>query len=129
MKNNNLNNKNLSRRNFLSTSTIIAASTLIPTIVSCGSNKNSSKSSGTTGLIPSSKYAGVQIGAITYSFRSLKGGVESILNACVKTGLSSVELMGTDVEIYLGAPKNPVQRKPNAQNPLTSDEKISIEKY
>ena len=53
-----------------------------------------------------SNYGGVQIGAITYSFRSIRE-VDAVLQACVDAGLSSVELMGTGVEAYLGAPENP----------------------
>ncbi|WP_019540069.1 sugar phosphate isomerase/epimerase family protein [Proteiniphilum acetatigenes] len=129
MEHNNPVSRKLNRRGFLSTTAVIAAGTLIPKVFSCGSNKQSGKSPRITGFIPDSKYAGVQIGAITYSFRSLKGGLETTLNACAEAGISSVELMGTDVEDYLGAPKNPVKRQPNAQNPLTSEEKNTIEKY
>ncbi len=54
-----------------------------------------------------SNYGGVQIGAITYSFRSIRE-VDAVLQACVDAGLSSVELMGTGVEAYLGAPESPL---------------------
>lgn len=54
-----------------------------------------------------SKYGGVQIGAITYSFRDIRE-VPAVLQACVDAGLSSVELMGTGIEEYLGAPQNPL---------------------
>ena len=39
-----------------------------------------------------SRYGGVQIGAITYSFRSIRE-VDAVIRACVDAGLSSVELM------------------------------------
>lgn len=55
-----------------------------------------------------SKYNGVQIGVITYSYRSMQATVEETLKACEKSGISSIELMGTGVEDYLGAPKNPL---------------------
>ena len=71
----------------------------------------------------------MQIGAITYSFRDLEGGLEATLKACIDAGISSIELMGTGVEEYLGAPKNPVRRFPNAQNPLTEEEKKAIADY
>ena len=57
---------------------------------------------------PDSKYNGVQIGAITYSYRDMRLDVEGTLKACVESGLSSIELMGTGVEDYLGAPKSPL---------------------
>ena len=93
----------LSRRNFLGAATMLTTASVVPFILSCGNTKTASKAN----IIPNSKFAGVQIGAITYSFRDLKGGVEAVLTACVEAGLSSVELMGTGVEVYLGAPRKP----------------------
>ena len=58
---------------------------------------------------PDSNFGGVQIGAITYSWRSMPGGVENIIKYCNEAGISSIELMSGDVETYLGAPKNPMQ--------------------
>lgn len=57
---------------------------------------------------PNSKFGGVQIGAITYSWRSMPGGVENIIKYCKSSGISSIELMSNDLEDYLGAPKNPL---------------------
>jgi len=71
---------------------------------------------------PDSNYGGVQIGAITYSFRTIRE-VEDVLQACVDAGLSSVELMGTGVEAYLGAPENPVSRREMRDLDALSDEK------
>jgi len=75
-----------------------------------------------------SNYEGVQIGAITYSFRSIRE-VDAVLQACVDAGLSSVELMGTGVEAYLGAPESTVSRRRMRASDLTDEEKASIEKY
>ncbi len=72
--------------------------------------------------VPNSKYGGVQIGAITYSFRTIRE-VDAVLQACVDAGLSSVELMGTGIEAYLGAPKNPVSRREMRKADELSDEK------
>lgn len=47
---------------------------------------------------PNSKFSGVQIGAITYSYRSLPGSAEDILKYVTKCGLSSIELMGEPAE-------------------------------
>ena len=53
-----------------------------------------------------SKFAGVQIGTITYSYRSMPDQtLPAILDYAVKSGLSSVELMGGCVEQYAGAPE------------------------
>lgn len=55
---------------------------------------------------PNSKFGGVQIGAITYSYRSMPDqSLQAILNYAVESGLSSVELMGAAVEAYAGLPK------------------------
>ena len=52
---------------------------------------------------PNSKIKGVQVGAITYSFRQ---GVpkEDIIPGMVKIGLSEVELMSGDGEALAGLP-------------------------
>ena len=75
-----------------------------------------------------SNYGGVQIGAITYSFRSIRE-VDAVLQACVDAGLSSVELMGTGIEAYLGAPESTVSRRRMRASDLTDEEKAAIEKY
>jgi sugar phosphate isomerase/epimerase len=55
----------------------------------------------------SSKFGGVQIGTITYSYRSMPDqSVQAILDYTVQSGLSSVELMGGPVEAYAGIPQS-----------------------
>ncbi|MDR1330606.1 MAG: sugar phosphate isomerase/epimerase, partial [Tannerella sp.] len=52
-----------------------------------------------------SKFGGVQIGTITYSYRDMPGqSLEATLDYAVRSGLSSVELMGYTVESYAGIP-------------------------
>ena len=53
---------------------------------------------------PNSKFNGVQIGAITYCFRSLPSSAPELLKYCTELGLSSVELMGDAAETFAGAP-------------------------
>jgi sugar phosphate isomerase/epimerase len=53
---------------------------------------------------PDSVFGGVQIGTITYSFRSLPGDAASVLKHIVASGLSSVELMGNTAESFAGFP-------------------------
>ncbi len=55
---------------------------------------------------PNSKFSGVQIGTITYSFRSLPGSVEQTLQYCVNSGVSAIELMGDVVEDFAGCPSS-----------------------
>ena len=57
-----------------------------------------------------SKFGGVQIGTITYSWRSMPGGLENIIKYCQEANISSIELMGGDLEAYLGAPENPMMK-------------------
>jgi sugar phosphate isomerase/epimerase len=53
---------------------------------------------------PNSVFGGVQIGVITYSFRSLPGSAEETLKYCVDCGFSGIELMSNVAEAYAGAP-------------------------
>jgi len=53
---------------------------------------------------PNSKFDGVQIGAITYCFRSLPSSAPELLQYCTELGISSIELMGDAAENFAGAP-------------------------
>ena len=50
-----------------------------------------------------SRFGGVQVGAITYSFRALSNA-EEIFNALVQVGIGEVELMSDHAEALAGAP-------------------------
>ncbi len=52
-----------------------------------------------------SRFGGVQIGTISYSFRSMPTSAEDILGYLKETGINSVELMGGSVEQYAGTPE------------------------
>jgi sugar phosphate isomerase/epimerase len=53
----------------------------------------------------SSKFGGVQIGTITYSYRSMPDQtIPAILKYVIDSNLSSIELMGGNVEEYAGIP-------------------------
>ena len=57
---------------------------------------------------PNSLINGVQIGAITYSYRSMPDqSAEATLRYIVESGISAVELMGGPTEAYAGAPVMP----------------------
>lgn len=92
-----------SRRKFLG-----AATTLI------GSSILSSKVIGMPAIIDNfgkskSMINGIQLGVITYSFREMPDqSIGATLQYILDSGLSATELMGTPVEMYAGAPKNPV---------------------
>jgi len=56
---------------------------------------------------PDSKFNGVQIGAITYSFRALPSSAEEVLGYCTGCNISSIEIMSNVAESYAGAPLPP----------------------
>lgn len=94
----------LTRRKFLGGTAAAAALSLVP----AGLKGKPGIVKSLTTAIPDSKFGGVQIGAITYSWRDMPGGVENIIKYCTEAGISSIELMSGDVESFLGAPKNPM---------------------
>jgi sugar phosphate isomerase/epimerase len=94
----------LSRRGFLGKTTLAAA----------GIALSSHASFGAPAILrrvgkPDSKINGVQIGCITYSFRSMKTDAESVLRYCVDTGISAIELMGGTAEAFAGAPHTSIE--------------------
>jgi sugar phosphate isomerase/epimerase len=99
--------KGISRRKFLGSTAAAAALTMVPLSYSCKS-KTAAVAPSVPSDKPNSNFGGVQIGAITYSWRSMPGGVENIIKYCKETGINSIELMSNDLEEYLGAPKNPM---------------------
>jgi len=56
---------------------------------------------------PNSKFNGVQIGAITYSFRSMPHDIDQLLQFCIDCNVSAIEMMGDPAEDFAGKPKNP----------------------
>jgi len=81
----------VSRRTFLGGATALAASTLMPHLARAAD------------AAPNSKFNGVQIGVITYSYRSLPGSAEDLLKYILQCGISSVELMGGPAEQFAKA--------------------------
>ncbi len=105
MENKNNSKKSLSRRKFLGSTATVAAFSMMPINLF---GKSSPLSKSQTGTAIDSNFGGVQIGTITYSWRSMPGGVDNIIKYCKETGINSIELMSDDVEGYLGAPENPM---------------------
>lgn len=105
MENNN-NKGKFTRRKFVEGTAALAAVSLVPfSISSC---KEPKVAEAPVPLKPTSNFGGVQIGTITYSWRSMPGGVENVIKYCKESGLTTIELMSNDVEDFLGAPKNPM---------------------
>lgn len=82
----------LSRRTFLGTTAALAASSMLP-----------GRASAAAVARPDSKFGGVQIGVITYSYRSLPGSAEDVLKHVLACGISSIELMGGTAEQFVKA--------------------------
>src|SRR5690606_15025416 len=76
---------------------------------------------------PNSKIAGVQIGAITYSFRSMENDAESTLKYCLDSGISAIELMGYTAEGFAGAPVMPELGSPQKRKDMNEAEKKEME--
>lgn len=99
-------NGQVSRRNLLSSFAVIAILSIAP--FSFAFKNAPAAKLAAEDVKPNSKFGGVQIGAISYSWRSMPGGVENVIKYCNETGINSLELMSNDVEDYLGAPTNPM---------------------
>ncbi len=81
----------VSRRTFLGGAAALAASTMVPGRAAAADAK------------PNSNFGGVQIGVITYSYRSMPGSAEDLLKYLIQCGISSVELMGGPAEQFARA--------------------------
>jgi sugar phosphate isomerase/epimerase len=77
---------------------------------------------------PDSKINGVQIGAITYSFRTIPSA-EDIIKAYVTIGLSEAEVMSQHVEQLAGAPVgNPFGGGGRGRGEMTPEQKADAQK-
>jgi len=102
----------ISRRKFLGSTAAAAALTMVPLSFGFKEETAAAAAGPTASDKPDSRFGGVQIGAITYSWRSMPGGLENVIKYCKEAGVSSIELMSGDLEDYLGAPKNPMSGRP-----------------
>lgn len=85
------NQKSNSRRKFLTQSAVLGAGVFFSKDLLAFAN-------------PDSKFGGIQIGTITYSFRSLPTDVDKVIEYCKQAGISALELMGDTAEAYAGSP-------------------------
>ena len=110
----------LTRRGFMGSAAAFAASGMMSRYVLAGSGGRSAGK-------PNSKFNGVQIGAITYSFRGMPGTTEDLLNYLVKCGLSSVELMGEPAEQFAGIPSGGRGPRPR-RGQMTEEQRKAMQK-
>lgn len=121
--------KLISRRQFIGSSFALAAGLAAGTKSVFGAPaflKNLGK--------PNSMIKGVQIGTITYSYRSMPDqSAGAILKYIVDSGINAIELMGEPAEEFAGKPKNPVDFRTlyglygkQRKGTLTGDEKKQL---
>lgn len=91
---------NLSRRKFLGITSAAAG-----LVILSKSDSLAAESYLQSAAKPDSKFGGVQVGAITYSWRSMPVSPADIIKYCKQTGISSIELMGDVAERYAGIPE------------------------
>jgi sugar phosphate isomerase/epimerase len=120
MENGNKSSNHVSRRKFVGLTATAAAYSVLPGNFIIRSSENQKESK------PDSKFGGVQVGAITYSWRSMPDSAEDMLRYCLLTGISSIELMGDVAEKYAGLPQSP--SKPAAGVLLSETEIAAFEK-
>ena len=108
--------QNNSRRNFLYQSSLASLG-----LVFMGKNTLAANSFFLAN--PNSKIKGVQIGAITYSFRSMPGSAEQLLQYLKETGISAIELMGDPAEAYAGSPAGNMPKMTREEYMKTMEER------
>jgi sugar phosphate isomerase/epimerase len=101
-------NQQFSRRRFIGTGMLAAAGMAF-------ASKSSFANSFLAKPKPNSKFNGVQIGVITYSYRSMPGSIQQILQYCIDSNINAVELMGDAAEAYAGAPARDGSENYNTQ--------------
>ncbi|MBX2846466.1 MAG: sugar phosphate isomerase/epimerase [Saprospiraceae bacterium] len=98
------NHHSLSRRKFISKSAVASAGIALtgPSLFSAPAILKHYKK-------PNSLINGVQIGVITYSFRSMKDqSAEATLQYILDSGINAIELIGDPAETFAGRPANPL---------------------
>lgn len=78
---------------------------------------------------PNSKFDGIQIGVITYSYRSMPHDVDKLIDFCLASGISAVELMGDAVEEYAGKPTADFSWRSGPRQPMTDLQKAQVATY
>ncbi|KPK88706.1 hypothetical protein AMJ80_10735 [bacterium SM23_31] len=107
--------KQITRREFIGSTAAAAALSVLPRGVF-----------GQVAIKPNSNFNGVQIGAITYSWRSMPSTADDLLNYLVQCGLSSVELMDGPAEQFAGIPTFESVRMPRGTD-VTEEQRAKIQ--
>ena len=81
---------------------------------------------------PYNKKQKLQLGVISYSFRSVPHDINQLLQFCIECKVNAIEMMGDPAEIFAGKPVNPVPfiPPPAGQRPVfTDDQKAQMAEY
>jgi len=78
---------------------LLAAGMVLITMIGCSGSGSRAENK--------EEYKGVQLGAITYSWRSMPSTPADLIKYCEQAGISSLELMGNVAEAWAGAPEGP----------------------
>src|SRR5512140_1239112 len=105
MESKNNSNNQVSRRRFLSLTAAAATLAVVPVNLGFGSEPKKAQAKK-----PDSNFGGVQVGAITYSWRGMPDTAEDVLGYCLACGISSIELMSNTAEKFAGIPQVSMQR-------------------
>ena len=118
--------QDFSRRHFMATTPLAVAGFLLrgPSLLE----------STMWSMKPNSKFGGVQIGAITYSFRSMPHDIDQLLQFCIDANISAIEMMGDPAETFAGKPKLPFKMpspppKGGPRPQLTDEQKAQLAEH
>lgn len=119
--------QDISRRKFLGTTALAAA----------GLTLASKSSFGVPAFIenfgkPNSMFNGVQIGVISYSWRSMPSSAEQVLQYCLDCGINALELMGEAAEEFAGIPTmppRPAVAPGTSRPPMTPEQRAEIAEF
>ncbi len=116
--------KNISRREFMTNASLASVGLIIGSQTVFGKNAN-------TFWVPkpNSKFAGVQMGVITYSYRSMPHDIDQLLKFCIESNVSAIEMMGDPAEEYAGKPKSPFRMGPPPAGGFTDEQKAEMAAY
>lgn len=108
--------RQMTRRDFVGSTAALAT---VPLVARTAGAQQSVK--------PNSMVHGVQIGAITYSFRAMPSTADDLLGYLVRCGISSIELMGDPAEQFAGAPAFEGPRWPGPGAEFTAEQRAQFQ--
>ncbi len=108
------------KRSMLRSSIAVMMAAMVLTSVMTGCSGSGTKTE------TKEEYKGVQIGVITYSWRSMPSAPADIIKYCKQAGITSLELMGNIIEEYAGAPAGPAW--PENWREMSDKEKAEFQK-